>query len=224
MCERFSLTTDITELTEHFQIDKVLFHYKIRYSLNPTELIPVVISEGEERSLDQYTWGIFPHWAKDAINAESETVHEKPAYRKSFIRNRCIIPCDGFYGWNIKGKIKQPLRFVMRDRKTIGLAGFYDIWTNPRGSQYRSCTLLTTAANQLIAKYHPRMPAILEHEAMDDWLNPHISDKDTLTALLQPYPSERMHVYPVASGGDRSSKESPNCIREVNLDYALTRD
>jgi putative SOS response-associated peptidase YedK len=224
MCERFSLTTDISELTDYFQIDKVLFHHKTRYSLNPTELIPVVIFEGEVRILDQYTWGIFPHWAKDAVNAASETIHDKPAYRKSFIRNRCIIPCDGFYGWNIKGKIKQPMRFVTRNRGTMGLAGFYDIWTNPRGSQYRSCTILTTTSNQLISKYQSRMPAILEHDALDDWLNPRITDKDTLTALLRPYPTEQMHVYPVAVGGDRSSKESPNCIREVSLDYALTRD
>jgi putative SOS response-associated peptidase YedK len=78
-----------------------------------------------------FKWGLVPSRAKDAsigarlINARSETVEEKSAFRDAFKRRRCIIPADGFYEWQRTGGGKQPFFFRMKDERPFGFAGLW---------------------------------------------------------------------------------------------------
>jgi putative SOS response-associated peptidase YedK len=95
-----------------------------------------------------------------AINAVSETAAEKPAFRESMRRKRCLIPANGFYEWKRLGsKSKQAYHIGLLDGGLFAFAGLWDRWKNPSGAVIESCTILTTQANPLIRDVHDRIRA-----------------------------------------------------------------
>jgi putative SOS response-associated peptidase YedK len=118
-----------------------------RYNIAPTQLVPIVRMNGSTRVISSIRWGLIPSWAKDAsmgqINARSETLCEKPAFRESVERHRCLIPADGFYEWRRSGTTKQPFHFGMKDGSLFAFAGIWDQWKPPEGTFVESCAILT---------------------------------------------------------------------------------
>ena len=133
MCQRFSMAAELPEIREHFQIERVMYYYKNRYNISPTQHTPVVLQQDGERVLDEFRWGFIPYWGKDAINADLRNVHQNPSYRKMVDKQRCIIPCNGFYYWKQEGKKSYPVRVVMNNRDMFGVAGLFEIWWDTRG-------------------------------------------------------------------------------------------
>ncbi|MGF7032370.1 putative SOS response-associated peptidase YedK [Paenibacillus mucilaginosus] len=199
MCERFSLSSPLQEVSERFGIRQVRFAYTPRFNIAPTQPVSVIVPHKGERMLEEHRWGLVPFWGKDAVNADSSAVHEKPAYRKLFAQQRCIIPSNGFYVWKTVKKKREPLRVVLKEGGLFGMAGLYEIWKDTRGKEYRTCTVMMTRANRLVFEYDERMPVILDDAAMDDWLDPlRNGQTDFLQSLLQPYAPERMRAYAVS--------------------------
>jgi putative SOS response-associated peptidase YedK len=221
--KQISLSTDLAELKNQFQINHVLFTYKPQASVEPNQHGTVIVSDGNERSLEQYTWGIFPHWAKDAINARSETIHEKEAYRKMFVRNRCVIPCDSFFTTKGEKKKTRSIRFALRKQRIFGLAGLYDVWRNPRGSEFRTFTLLTTRANRLISDYHESMPVILDEYTLDKWLDPTIHNKELLASLLHSFDPQLMTAEILPYKDPRRKNQLAEPADDLQLQYALIK-
>src|SRR5262249_5305301 len=150
-------------------------------------------------------WGLIPYWSKDSafsastINAASETVAEKPAFREPLRRRRCLIPADGFYEWKrISAKQKQPYHIGMADNGLFDFDGLADRWNGPDGKTVQSCTILTTDANALLKPLHDRMPVILRPDDYDRWLDPGITDPARVTDLLRPFDDRLMRIYPVS--------------------------
>ena len=109
MCGRYNLITDAVALVDFFDIEQVLFdtsRFEPHYNIAPGQNVPVVRDGLNGRELVLARWGLVPHWSKESrpkystINARAETVAEKPTYRDSFKRRRCLIPATGFYEWN----------------------------------------------------------------------------------------------------------------------------
>jgi putative SOS response-associated peptidase YedK len=104
MCGRFTLRTPKERIKQVFQLQEEPT-VEARYNIAPTQSILAVRQREDEREAVLLKWGLIPSWAKDdsmstrPINARSETVAEKPAFREAFKRSRCIIPADGFYEW-----------------------------------------------------------------------------------------------------------------------------
>lgn len=144
-------------------------------------------------------WGLVPSWAKDPaignkmINARVETVDEKPSYRASFKRKRCIIPASGFFEWHTQ--TREPYYFSPKDM-VFSFAGLWDKWASPDGSELLSCTIITTEANRTLQPIHNRMPVILDREALDTWLSD-TSDTPLLKSLLVPYDG-KLEAWPVS--------------------------
>ena len=136
----------------------------------PGEQVVSIICDGANR-LAQFKWGLIPPWAKDPaigyklINARAETLAEKPSFRDAFKKNRCLIIADGFYEWKKDGKRKIPMYFFLRSGEPVAFAGLYSEWHSPGGQFIKSCTIITTDSNELIAPVHDRMPAILPKSA-----------------------------------------------------------
>jgi putative SOS response-associated peptidase YedK len=127
------------------------------------------------------------------INARAESLAEKPAYRPLLEKNRCLILADGFYEWRLDpdGK-KRPVRYALRDGAPFGFAGLWTSWRDPEsGESLRSCTIITTEANSIVAPVHDRMPVLLPRGLEDEWLDRDVP-VDAALALLQPYPAEEM--------------------------------
>lgn len=224
MCRRFSLTAELNDLEQHFAIDQVITYYRKRYNIAPTQEISGVYVEGGQRRLDQFRWGLFPFWGKDALNANLNTVHSNPSYPKMLERRRCIIPCSGFYYWKTVGKKSYPVRVVMKNRKVFGLAGLYEIWKDTRLEPVRTCTIVMTEPNDTIREFDHQMPAIMGLESMEQWLDPNVNEKKQLEALLQPYDAAWMDAYPVTPLIGNDQLDSCECIEQMDLKLAWVKE
>jgi putative SOS response-associated peptidase YedK len=203
--------------------------YGPRYNAAPGQWIPAILgslhddNQGTPVSrLGQLKWGLVPSWASDEksgnkpVNLRAETVADKLAFRQLLSRKRCLIPADGFYEWEKTGSKKQPVRFTMNDRSLFGMAALYDTWLTLDGSKLHTCAIITVPANGLVARIHPRMPAILqpEHEAV--WLNRSITGPERLIPLLEPFSEQRMTAYEVDPKVGKVDYDAPDCIDALN--------
>ena len=183
--------------------------------------MPVVPNDGQ-RMLDAFRWGLIPSWAKDAsignklINARCETVAEKPSFRSALKRKRCMVLVDGYYEWKQDTKPKTPFFFHRKDRKPLALAGLWEEWTSPEtGEVVRSCCLITTGPNALVAPIHDRMPVILSKEGQEQWLRPEPQEAAALMPLLVPYAEDALDMYEVARVVNSPGNDVPECIERV---------
>jgi putative SOS response-associated peptidase YedK len=103
----------------------------------------------------------------------------------------------------------------MNDRKPFAFAGLWDIWTGPDGSPVKTCTIITTEPNDLMALIHNRMPAILHPRDYAKWLNPSPQTPDSLLPLLKPYPDEHMNAYPVSTLVNKPENDIPELVVQV---------
>lgn len=154
------------------------------------------------------------------INARSETVAEKPAFREAFKRRRCLIPADGFYEWQRRDGKKQPFYFRLRDERPFGFAGLWEKWRSPAGEVIESCAILTTEANELLRPVHHRMPVILHPEDYSLWLDEDARQRALLKELLRPYPAEEMTAYPVSAQVNSPSNQGRALIEKAQLNSA----
>jgi len=222
MCGRYTQHHSVDDIVNLFSITEVDVEPAQRFNIAPTQQVAVVTTDTEgTRALDSFRWGLIPFWAKDPgigskmINARTETVAEKPAFKRLLSRRRCVIPADGFYEWQTiaDGKGKQPVHFHLREGALFGFAGLWDEWQQPDGEPLRTCTILTTAANALVAPVHDRMPVILPRgEVTDHWLDTTVTEADDLLPLLRPYSAEAMVAVPVSRRVNVVANDDPRLI------------
>jgi putative SOS response-associated peptidase YedK len=221
MCGRVTVQTSASDLAREFALTGVsLALERPRYNLAPTQLMPVVINDGARR-LDAYRWGLIPSWAKEAsignklINARGETVAEKPSFRSALKRRRCLVLVDGWYEWKQTTKPKTPFLFRRKDGRPLAFAGLWEEWTAPdTGEVLRTCSLITTGPNALMAPIHDRMPVILSPEAREVWLRPEPQESAVLLPLLVPYAEDVLEAYEVAVVNSPAN-DVPACVERV---------
>ena len=222
MCGRYTLTSGLTILQRRFSFAAEQLNLEPRYNLAPGQNAPVIVSE-DSNLLKLMRWGLVPSWAKETstgykmINARAETLPEKPTFKKSLQRRRCLVVADGFFEWaNVPGtRSKIPMRFVLRSREPFAFAGLWDTWGKPDGDELHTFTIITTQANDLLQPVHNRMPVILPQENEDLGLDPDNRDMERLVFLLQPYPSNEMVAYPVSPLVNSPKNDKPECIQEI---------
>lgn len=208
MCGRYVLDIDPADLMARFGLTVNEASEDVtcpRFNIAPTQYVPVTYNETPEK-LSEAQWGLIPSWAKEPgigskmINARSETLTEKPSFRGLFKKRRCLVYATGFYEWrkeDAAGKVKTPLFVSLKSGEPYAMAGLWDAWKDPAsGAWRRTCTVITTAANELMAQAHDRMPVILPREECREWL---LQDNPVaLLALLKQYPAEAMQFWPVS--------------------------
>lgn len=207
MCGRFVQVEKPEFYAEHFGAEFVRTEtLRESYNVAPTSLVYAVADYEGERTLTSFRWGLIPSWAKEkkigarAFNARSESAADKPMFRSSFVKRRCVIPLDGFYEWERKAKGKLPHYIFGVDNKPLPAAGLWSIWNDPdTDERILSCTILTGTPNSLLVKIHDRMPVIMPPDRWDAWLDPSLNDKEAITALMGVYPAELMAEYPVST-------------------------
>lgn len=195
MCGRFVSTTPAADLAAHFGALDILGAASPRWNVSPSSEVWVVHEEpgpdGSRRVLETMRWGLVPSWAKDAtvgnrmINARVETAATKPSFRRAFRSQRALLPADGFYEWAaVPGeRSKQPWYFCDDGGAPLALAGLWEEW-RVASDVLRTCTILTTAANDVVRPVHDRMPVALASSVWDAWLDPELDDADAVAGLL----------------------------------------
>jgi len=168
--------------------------------------------------------GLIPGWAEDPavrhrlINVRSETASTRPSFRAAFRSRRCLIPASGFYEWRRNRTVRQPYLISRVDGQPMAFAGLWEHWTVPRGKtltgslatfepgeRIETCTILTTAANTLVAQVHDRMPVILAAEAFDAWLGGE-------RVPLAPCAPETLVARPVSRAVNDHRNDDPRCL------------
>lgn len=224
MCGRFTLFSPYEKLIEEFNVEMAFSEelYMESYNIAPSHQIVAIINDGKMNRMGYLKWGFLPSWAKDEkmaskmINARSETVDEKPSFKKSFFERRCIIPMDSFYEWKREGSSKTPMRIKMKDDSLFAVAGLWNTWQSQTGEKVHTCTILTTESNEFMTPIHNRMPVILNKEHQKLWLNPCMEDKEELKSLLVPCPSDWLTAYPVSNKVNSPKNNSKELIERVS--------
>jgi putative SOS response-associated peptidase YedK len=201
-----------------------------RYNIAPTETTPIVTNRASKkqetpapmRRLELFRWGLVPSWSTDAsgaarmINARSESLIEKPSFRKSLLTRRCIVPANGFYEWKMAEKktkgVKQPAYVQRVGDGVIGMAGLWDVWRQPDQSWLKTFTIITVPANDVLTEYHIRMPAILRREDEEAWLDHSSEDVGALSALLRTTPPSNLTLHPVSPAVNTAGVDDPSLI------------
>jgi putative SOS response-associated peptidase YedK len=157
------------------------------------------------------------------INARSEGIAAKPAYRDAYRYRRCIIPADGFYEWETAGKVKQPYFIHRADGQTIAIAGLWEHWQDAHGNEIESCTIITTASNADVTALHDRMPVILESGIWGKWLGP-LTPMEEVGTLLAPAPAHTLEAYPVGKRVSNPRQDDAAMIDPVQVRRDVQQD
>ncbi|HTW94967.1 MAG TPA: SOS response-associated peptidase [Tepidisphaeraceae bacterium] len=223
MCGRYVLKTLPQQITEAIApVVSSQLELFPRFNIAPSQSVPVVSADAENhRRLSMMRWGLIPAWAQDAsignrlVNARSEGVLEKPAFRQAFAKRRCLIPADGFYEWAASGKRKQPYFICRRDRALLFFAGLWERWKQPGTEDFlESMTILTTGADRVVAPIHDRMPVIIAPSDYARWLD-RSEPIDRITALLEPEADSQLIAQPVSSRVNMVANDGPELIEPI---------
>jgi putative SOS response-associated peptidase YedK len=219
MCGRYTLaTTTPDQLRARFPLGESV-EIRRRFNVAPgDDVLALVRHHDGAVGGELLHWGFVPPWATDRsvgfkmINARAETVAEKPAYRDAFLRRRCLILADGFYEWQRDGA-RQPFHVTRADAQPFAFAGLRTAWKDPQGEWLRSCTIVTTQANEAVASIHPRMPVMLERDEEEVWLDPD-APPALLASLLRPLPAAETRARAVSKAVNDARYDGPECLAE----------
>ncbi|TMM14876.1 MAG: SOS response-associated peptidase [Actinobacteria bacterium] len=223
MCGRFVAATPPSVLAERFMVDEIVVDDRPpSWNVAPTaDVYAVARSRRGRRRLGTLRWGLVPSWADNPsggarhINARAETVATNGVYRESFARRRCIVPADGFYEWQAPaepGDTKQPYFIRAVDGQALALAGLWDSWRDAEGRWLRTCTIVTTGANDVVAPLHDRMPVVLPEEAWAGWLDASELDVRGARALLAPAPAGVLERHRVSTAVNSARNDGPELV------------
>ncbi len=210
MCGRFTLTRSAAEVAEHFGLTAAPAH-EPRFNVAPSQLVLIVrkapadqqqlapivrkTPADPQRECVPVQWGLVPFWAKHAkdaarhINARSETLPERPAFREAAERRRCLVPADGFYEWRGGRNERAPFHIALPGGELFAFAGLWERWLRPDdGGVLESVSIVTTAATPNIQPLHARMPIVVDPAGYDAWL---AADARDVKAVLASLPISR---------------------------------
>lgn len=191
----------MAELVEEFGITGTTPNSPLpaNWNIAPTlEIYMVLQTQGNEMALTTASWGLVGHWHKDdatarasqshAINARRESIFEKPTFRDSFRKTRCLIPADGYYEWATADgpyKPKQPFYISRTDKRSLAFAGIWSQWKSPTGKNIYSAAIITREAEGSLESIHHRMPVLMPRDRWSQWLDPNERDISTLISLME---------------------------------------
>ena len=229
MCGRFTQRFSWREVHYFMNLTGPALNLRPRYNVAPGQDVAAVRTAEDGRRLSMLRWGLIPFWSREPnigyrmINARAETAAGKPAFRAAYRARRCLIPADGFYEWQRKGKVRQPFYFGLNDGDLMAFAGLWERWTIPDGIKLprslsdrapgdtvETCTILTTSANETLSPIHHRMPVILSPDTFDPWLAGE-------PVALDPYPGDAMTLQAVSTWVNKASNDDPRCLEGVGV-------
>lgn len=224
VCGRMTATTPKDALARLLDVDEVgPDDLPASWNVAPTQPIYAVSSSSAgARRLRALRWGLIPSWAKDPrigsrlINARSETLSQRPAFRSLVGTRRALVPASGFYEWRRHGpgrsSPRQPFYFHRPDGEPLVFAGLWDLWLDAEERPLRSCTIITTVANKTMGPVHNRMPVVLSGENWAEWLCPGPLRRERLAELLTPAPEGLLSAYPVSTAVNKAVNDGPELI------------
>lgn len=219
MCGRFQLSVKGKHISERFNVEVFDKMYSPNYNCAPSQKLPVIINAAPE-AVRFFQWGLIPFWSNNPkigfklINARSETLTEKPAFKQAFEKRRCLIPANGFYEW--RKNDKTPFRIFLKNEALFAFAGIWETWKDAEERPIHSFSIITTNANSLIESIHGRMPVILNRKHEEAWLKE--ENMMQLSRLLIPFDSNKMEAYPISKKVNSPKNKGAEIAVAVNIE------
>jgi putative SOS response-associated peptidase YedK len=237
MCGRAKLPDDVSEIKLDLKIDwdEIGDDCRPRWNAAPASKLPVVVSNNGARTLTAMRWGLIPSWAQSrekavkigaaTFNARAEGIDTRPAFRAAWkAGQRCLVIADGYYEW--RKADRQPFAVGLSNRGPMTFAGLWDAWRAGEGETIKSFAIITTAANDLLAPLHDRMPVLLPPDRWATWLGEHrlgehrlgeqAATGDELKAMLTPYPGAAMTFWPVDRRVGNVRNDTPDIFAPID--------
>jgi putative SOS response-associated peptidase YedK len=227
MCSRFSLAEDRDFLAARLGVSAIaLANYRPRYNIAPQQEHFIVTTEYERRKLSVAKWGLVtspgqPGRRRYLINAKAETVESRPTFAEAFAQRRCVIPASGFYEWTGPSSARQPFWIHRRDGDLLFFAGLYQDEEKTDPGTQSAFTILTCAANSMLATIHDRMPVILSDRDADDWINPSAKKPYSLKRLLKPTGEDVLLVHSASPLVNSVRNEGPQLLGGFKIEQQL---
>lgn len=226
MCTRMTQTTPAEELARQFGVGGA-FELAPNYNLAPTDPVPIYRLGEVEPEIVVVRWGLVPFWSKDLsggarmVNARVETVAQKPSFKESFEKRRCLVLADGFYEWKKEGDIKQPYYFKRLDGLPLAMAGLWARWRPkdaPDAVPIDSCTVITLEAKPPFSRIHTRMPAVLSQENQKRWLSSlDLASLEAIAREADEVVGPAFESFPVSTFMNNVRHEGPRCIEPLTV-------
>ncbi len=219
MCGRFSTTASVSQIIRRFDLKESDIELRPNYNAAPSQKLPVIF-DASPQELSIAIWGLIPNWSKEMnsgykmINSKSETLLEKPYFKRLLGRNRCLVIADGFYEWKKNPAGKQPYRIILKSEEIFAFAGLWDTWNSADGPAIKSFSIITTSPNSLVKPIHDRMPVILAKKDEKKWLDTAVKP-DELAPLLQPFAASQMKSYPVSTAVNSTATNTPDVLKAL---------
>lgn len=226
MCGRYTLHQKAQALKSYYHLKALPNGLNDNYNVAPGQFMPVILNKDGEPELEVMKWGLVPVWAKDLnigyklINARDDTIFSKPVWRNIILRQRCLIPADGFYEWQkvsvASKEQKRPFYIKPKHDDLFSFAGVWDTYKDIEGLELRTYSIITTSPNKEMANVHNRMPVILHQADEASWLEPSVQTKENLEHFLRPYEDDSLEMYEVS--------RDVNNIRNNNIELVYSID
>ncbi|MET4046754.1 putative SOS response-associated peptidase YedK [Rhodococcus sp. UYP5] len=234
MCGRYASTQSDNDLRAVFDIAETIGEeLPPAYNVAPTQTVRTILERAPKdepeadavRQLRSVRWGLIPSWSKDIkigsrlINARSETITEKPAFKKAAARRRCIVPADGYYEWEKRDGKKVP--YFLHSSGVLEMAGLYELWRDPSKSEEDpdrwvwSVTVLTAPAADALGHIHDRSPVIVPESLRAAWLDPAMTDLGSVQEMLAAIPEPSLVPYEVSSMVNSVKNDNPDLLQPV---------
>jgi putative SOS response-associated peptidase YedK len=229
MCGRFVITSPPAALRQIFGYLEQP-NFPPRYNIAPTQPIPVVMAENGVRHFRLMRWGLLPAWVKDPrkftllINARSETVLDRPAFKNAIKRRRCLIPADGYYEWHTSGQRKRPYFIHRRDGGPIGLAGLAETWIGPNGEELDTVAIVTAPASPDLAVLHHRVPVTIAAADFDRWLDCRAYPAEEAMALLTAPAAGEFAFHEISTRVNRVANDDAQLMLPITAEEAAAEE
>lgn len=219
MCGRFALYTPYPSIAASLRLPlEEAWELTPRYNVSPGTWITGVrrtVFEAEP-TIGDFWWGYRPAWAKKGapqpINAKVESVATSRYFQAAFKRHRCLIPADGWFEWlPVDGK-KQPHFLTRTDDEPLWLAA---IWAE-RADGKPGCAILTESARGVAKEIHPRMPLALDAESLEPWLDPHLTDRETIRQVVRHMDADLITHWPVSTRVNRPTQDDASLVEPIS--------
>lgn len=239
MCGRYVSVKSDDDLTSEFDVEEVIGDPPApSWNVAPTDPVRIVVQRhpsGDRdaapvRQLRTVEWGLLPNWSKSRsggakmINARSETVASKPAFKRAAARRRALAPAAGYFEWQHDGGRKIPYFLHAPDEGTLAMAALYEIWHDDAlpedddNAWVWTCTIITRPATDTLGHIHDRCPVLVPSELREAWLDCSSDDAAVAERLLSSIPEPHLEPRRVSTAVNKVQNNGPELIEPVAED------
>jgi putative SOS response-associated peptidase YedK len=234
MCGRYVSVASDPDLTDEFDVEETVDDPPApSWNVAPTDPVRIVVERKHDddgpavRQLRTVRWGLVPNWSKERtggakmINARSETVASKSAFKRAAGRRRCLVPAQGYYEWQRDGGRKIAHYLYAPDERMLAMAGLYEIWHDDAlpeddpGAWLWTCTVITRPATDALGHIHDRCPVLVTDELRAPWLDCSSADPATAAELLASLPEPHLEPRTVSPAVGNVKNNGPQLIEPV---------